>query len=1473
MTEARAEGERSIAVGDQVIHSLLISGDNNRVFVGDYEPLAEAYLRPASVFSRVRLERFAGREWLATRVDAFLDSQDRGCLILEAGAGLGKTTFLARLVQERGYIHHFVELAPGQAGVAVGLRSLAAQLILAWSLGSYAADEVLPAAANRPDFLQSLLFEAAKRRDEIAPGRKIVLAVDALDESFASPGQNVMGLPRVLPPGVFLFVSQRPIPVSLVVEGPREVIRLEAAEPANLEDMRAYLQASTRIAAVAQALQESGLAAERYTESLLEKCQGVWIYLHYVVWEIERKERSVLDLSSLPDGIWQYYGQYWERWRARDGWQSLSLPLLAALGAAQEDLPLDLLCSIHGVADRAAARDLLKEQWRPFLVVSGSAEPRFRLYHASLREFLDGRADLSALTSSEQALAEELAGAVRDAHRRFAAWALAGWGGLDQSLPGLHTPEGRGLGDGYAFRHAVHHLRAAGDLETLGRLLMLEWTVERTRPITRSGWRGWLDRLRGIHREAPVQEKANPWYTAREESGTPAGYVDDLQRTGEAAREAAERARAAGGPAPALALETLAALLAASVGSLAGNIGPRLLAAVVKNRIWTPAHALAYALQAPEPLDRVACLSALVPYLGEPEQAKALAVVFAVLQAPPTGCPPDDWQREVIERFPVGMPDAFLRRVLAEMPAPTKVQDDPTPSWSHQQVEALSALLPKVPSSFLPDIKAVLSRLSPPEAGARAWIAVLKASPPEERPALAVHAARLAESITLQPTGTQIRLELAEFLPEQERQRILSKAREHFERTYQLGQRAELLLLLLAQWPREPSLGYEELANRALDEALSAGHSAAQIFPKLIPLLNVAAEKRARAMLHEIQDPRLRSSLQIGLAVATARAGQGEAAIAEVRAIDRSYGHARAEAIAGLAPYLEPRLFGEALAVVKEIWASARRMALDSLAPRLSEPFLRKALAASLEVGDNSTLLQAQLGLAAELARAGKGQSLLGWAAQIPWEGGEVISRLAPYLSPEQQTPVVDIARTLQPEGRAKALLGLATASEDPRQRKRWLAQALTAARKIGSPAEKLIALCRLLPHLDGAVLRRTESQILRSMRSLAGDPRLEWRVADGVALASPGLSQDGLRSALNILLSFDESSGNRQTALDQISRYLGEPLAQLALRNRRWGSLLDKVVVFPVKMEPSLQATSGDSSGPASRLMDSIRQASNEKRAKLILEALAVARAARSPEERTAVAAGLLPFLSMVREEIFLLGLLSALAISDRARRAAALERMQPFARPGLRLMIRYTVDELRGLPAEDAVAKNWAELAALEPRERIYALAGLILRLPLEAAEAELRALEPLAASEPKLYADLVVALPGELSAGFWQGLLGSRLQELRIPPRAELLSRLLPRLPSSFLPHVWPLVDAYADSEARPKALQALMARLSDLSDQDAYALWSSLLRRAPERTREELARDLGVLAPLLARLGGTQALQKVFEALEAARRWWP
>ena len=137
--------------------------------------------------------------------------------------------------------------------------------------------------------------------------------------------------------------------MTLSVEGPRQVEPLRAEDTKNLGDMRKFLESAVTWPGVRKALEsEQGrIPDSRFIETLLEKSRGVWIYLHYVVAEIERGERLPLRLDDLPKDLWQYYADYWKRWRDSHGqtWDSVDLPLLTTLAAAQESLPLDALLS------------------------------------------------------------------------------------------------------------------------------------------------------------------------------------------------------------------------------------------------------------------------------------------------------------------------------------------------------------------------------------------------------------------------------------------------------------------------------------------------------------------------------------------------------------------------------------------------------------------------------------------------------------------------------------------------------------------------------------------------------------------------------------------------------------------------------------------------------------------------------------------------------------------------------------------------------------------------------------------------------------------------------------------------------------------------------------------------------------------------------------------------------------------------
>ncbi len=71
------------------------------------------------------------------------------------------------------------------------------------------------------------------------------------------------------------------------------------------------------------------------------------------------------------------------------------------------------------------------------------------------------------------------------------------------------------------------------------------------------------------------------------------------------------------------------ALIEASIHSLAGNIPPELLVALVENRVWTPAAALAHARQMPDEGQRARALTDLAPRLPEDLREQALREALA----------------------------------------------------------------------------------------------------------------------------------------------------------------------------------------------------------------------------------------------------------------------------------------------------------------------------------------------------------------------------------------------------------------------------------------------------------------------------------------------------------------------------------------------------------------------------------------------------------------------------------------------------------------------------------------------------------------------------------------------------------------------------------------------------------------------------------------------------------------------------
>jgi tetratricopeptide (TPR) repeat protein len=445
----------SVAIGENISQ---VTHVYHQYFYGDFAPLNAYHIEPDEVFQRVRVDDFVGRDWLTARVDAFLNDARRksGVFLLVGEAGVGKTTFLAHLVRERRYLHLFAEQTPGHDNLGRAIESLAAQLVARYRIAPYAERDVLPTLARMPDFLSKLLRQAATT---LAHGEKIVIVCDALDEAGVASGGNVLGLPRVLPDHVYLILSQRPVDVKLYFDEltPQREL-LDAVSADNQRDVRSYLTAVAQRPAIAAQLRDRGYSVDDFVRVFGERSTGVWIYLSYIVREIEQGGRVPLDLATRPAGLVGYYVEYWRRYRDDiEKWDALYAPLLATLAATQAPLPLDQLYAWAGVdAKLYFVQRLLDDAWRAF--IRRDASGRYTVYHASLRDFLIG--DETRLPRME-GWNDELRERTRVAHRRIVAHFEQQCGGDWVAL----SP------DDYARCHLSAHLMHGSMVKELGKLI------------------------------------------------------------------------------------------------------------------------------------------------------------------------------------------------------------------------------------------------------------------------------------------------------------------------------------------------------------------------------------------------------------------------------------------------------------------------------------------------------------------------------------------------------------------------------------------------------------------------------------------------------------------------------------------------------------------------------------------------------------------------------------------------------------------------------------------------------------------------------------------------------------------------------------------------------------------------------------------------------------------------------------------
>ena len=333
---------------------------------------------------------FVGRRYILEEIErALADAAFRaGYVIVRGEPGIGKTALASWIVRTHGHPHHF-NRAGGRARTARDfLTNICAQLIVRYAL-PYSS---LPAhAGEKPAFLMQLLAEAAEANE------RVVVVLDALDESEVTredAGANRLFLPVALPERVYFVVTTREEDDARLFVTSRRDVQIREDDPRNVDDIKEYVRrfAEREHEVVALRLREWGVDLETFAATIAAASEGNFMYVVYVVQDIRdgKISRETLgDIRALPVGLRAYYQRHWRLMESALGdsfhqWHELVIGVLAVV---QEPVGVEQIAQWTQLPPRVVAS--VVRAWRQFLnETARGAEPSFRLYHSSFREFL-----------------------------------------------------------------------------------------------------------------------------------------------------------------------------------------------------------------------------------------------------------------------------------------------------------------------------------------------------------------------------------------------------------------------------------------------------------------------------------------------------------------------------------------------------------------------------------------------------------------------------------------------------------------------------------------------------------------------------------------------------------------------------------------------------------------------------------------------------------------------------------------------------------------------------------------------------------------------------------------------------------------------------------------------------------------------------------------------------------------------------
>ncbi|MBV7333913.1 ATP-binding protein [Chloroflexi bacterium TSY] len=344
---------------------------------------------------------FVGRQWVFDEVGRFMDENPRGYFFIIGDPGIGKSTLAAQIVKQNGYLHHFNIRSEGINKATTFLKNVCAQLIAAYEL----KHTVLPPeTTDDAGFLNKLLGEVSKK---LKGDDRCVIVVDALDEvdrTGTPTGANLLYLPLTVPERIYFVVTMREDDERKVkprIDCEQDELYIEHDSSDNLADITDFVQASLSRLGIRTYITAQNIESSEFATLIVQKSEGNFMYLRYVLPEIERGVYKDLELADIPIGLQSYYQDHWQRMRGLDeeAWFEYKLPVIVTLTVVLEPVSIDLISNFSKVQRKARIRSVLRD-WAPFLHdeqvnYEGNLQRRYRLYHASFFDFITQKEDVA----------------------------------------------------------------------------------------------------------------------------------------------------------------------------------------------------------------------------------------------------------------------------------------------------------------------------------------------------------------------------------------------------------------------------------------------------------------------------------------------------------------------------------------------------------------------------------------------------------------------------------------------------------------------------------------------------------------------------------------------------------------------------------------------------------------------------------------------------------------------------------------------------------------------------------------------------------------------------------------------------------------------------------------------------------------------------------------------------------------------